>query len=593
MTSSFRASSYQAFSRMAPESIYTSYNSPAYSIFKQSSSSSTSSSKFVSFASAFISPFTMSYTSYSDSPNKAIIQKSTLKKSTRLLSKPLSRISISESIRAIFERLDRFIHDNTYEFRQSSFDQIQWFHQSPSAKHCILAGFKINIKNDETNQLCCHTCGITISIEDINDEYSLERHVRLSPSCEWLCRNKEEIIATIQAEHDEEDRIEAEEARLAKERAELLQQQQAEQARIAKEQEEARLTAFACRRCSAKFSSNTKLHIHVQDHHQKKPIKPADEPANLTPSELAVHTSNEPAKSTTSEPAETASIAELTFSATSPLPSEPTLVLTSSISHSESTSKISLSMTPPATPIATPRKPIFWAEIVSRPVIASKPSRLPIPTPKKSCKSLETAAVVCPPTSLPTPPQKPVPEHQHHEQKLYLTIEDLFEMFAEKRTKPGLLHTKKTEFFPKVSRQSKIISYFRPAANQSKPISQGSKIPNPRSFHQHMPAKAIRNTPSKWSEKSAILPYKMPSISRFQPMAALCKSTARLPVSSIPRACLNISGSRHVCRICSGIFGSNNGLHRHLRAIHFSQAPRRQFENPRECGHPGCNLGDS
>ena len=84
----------------------------------------------------------------------------------------------------------------------------------------------------------------------------------------------------------------AEKARLVKKRAE---QQQAEQARVAREQKEARLTTFACRRCSAKFPSNTKLHNHVQDHHHKKSTKPESDtsisspPSPITPSEIAIH----------------------------------------------------------------------------------------------------------------------------------------------------------------------------------------------------------------------------------------------------------------------------------------------------------------
>ncbi|KAG7008993.1 hypothetical protein G7Y79_00003g008610 [Physcia stellaris] len=239
--------------------------------------------------------------------------------------------------------------------------------------------------------------------------------------------------------------------------------------------------------------------------------------------------------------------------------------------------------TPPATPIATPCKQISWAEIASRPVVASKPSRLPIPAPKSAPKALETASV----TRLPTPRQTSAPKHQ----KPYLTIEDLFEMFAGKPKRTGLLHTKKTESSPKVSNQTRITSYFRPAANQSKPISQGSKTPNPRSFQQHTPAgsnraKSTPPTPSKWSEKSAILPYRIPTFSR-QPTPEIssnspykslsisrCKSSICPPLSPTPRASLNFSGSRHACRICSGTFGSNNGLHRHLRATHFNQEPR-------------------
>ena len=43
-----------------------------------------------------------------------------------------------------------------------------------------------------------------------------------------------------------------------------------EQTRIAKKQKEIRLTIFACRRCFVKFSSNTKFHEHIRDHHTKK-----------------------------------------------------------------------------------------------------------------------------------------------------------------------------------------------------------------------------------------------------------------------------------------------------------------------------------
>ena len=68
------------------------------------------------------------------------------------------------------------------------------------------------------------------------------------------------------------ERRKAEQTRVAKQQEEarqrlLLEQQQAEEARIEKE----RLEAFACRRCPAKFPSNTKLHDHIRNHHAKKP----------------------------------------------------------------------------------------------------------------------------------------------------------------------------------------------------------------------------------------------------------------------------------------------------------------------------------
>ena len=357
-----------------------------------------------------------------------------------------------------------------------------------------------------------------------------------------------------------------------------------EDTRIAKEQEEARLTAFACRRCPAKFPSNTKLHQHIQDHHQK-PTKPECETEKSTPSEPAMLTT--PPSTPKAEPATMP-----TPSATPPPTSEPALLLTPPITRQESTSDTSLPLTPPATPIATPRKPLSWAEIASRPVIAPKPSRLPVPTPKIIPKALETASITCPPTPPPTPPRNSTSKQQH--QKPYLTIEDLYEMFDGKPRRMNLQHTnhqaKKRPSSPSVSSsyQAKITAYFRPAANQSEPISQGSKTPNPRSFQQHTPAESNRaksNSPSKWFEKSTVLPYKTSTFSHLPSSEISSILPYKLPVisgrlhrSPTLRAPFGISASCHSCRICSGTFGSNNGLHRHLRAIHFGHAPRHGSE---------------
>ncbi|KAG7008976.1 hypothetical protein G7Y79_00003g008440 [Physcia stellaris] len=479
-------------------------------------------------------------------------------------------------------------------------DSSYWPHEQPSYKVLIEGGcFKLEQRysfafSKFRPAVCCEHCKFCVYVEDWNQECSPHHgnpwgaHVQKSPQCPLVIpylADLEERLKLIETE-----RQEAEQARIAKERAE----------------------AFACRRCPAKFPSNTKLHQHIQNHHQKSQKPAANEsampspPSPITPSEPAMPTPNEPAETTPTAasapmtPPSTPKSEPATMPtppATPPAPSEPALLLTPPVSHPESTSDTSLPITPPATPKqppqdpATPRKPISWAEIASRPVIAPKPSRLPVLTPKIIPKALETASVTCPPTPPPTPPQKPVPKHQH--QKPYLTIDDLFEMFAEKRPKSGLLHTRKTESSPKVSRQPKITSYFRPAANQSTSISQGSKTPNPRSLNQLMPAEMSRakSTPptKSVSEKSAVLPYKtptfsrlhtseissvspykMPGISRFQPGAAICKSSVHLPVSPTIRA----SSLSHDCRICRGTFGSNNGLHRHLRAIHFDQAPR-------------------
>ena len=59
------------------------------------------------------------------------------------------------------------------------------------------------------------------------------------------------------------------------EQARLLKKQQqidkkVEKTRIAKKQKEVRLIVFACKRCSAKYFNNIKLHEHIRDHHAKK-----------------------------------------------------------------------------------------------------------------------------------------------------------------------------------------------------------------------------------------------------------------------------------------------------------------------------------
>ena len=59
-------------------------------------------------------------------------------------------------------------------------------------------------------------------------------------------------------------------------RQRIIQKQQIEQIRIIKHQvEKIRIIkkiveTFSCRRCSAKFVNNTKLHQHIRDHHVKK-----------------------------------------------------------------------------------------------------------------------------------------------------------------------------------------------------------------------------------------------------------------------------------------------------------------------------------
>ena len=361
---------------------------------------------------------------------------------------------------------------------------------------------------------------------------------------------------------------------------------------------------YACRRCFAKFSNNIKFHQHIQNHHQKKFT---NEFAKITSSEIVLSiifftSEAKLAKRTSSEFAKFTSksmIAMSTLFATF-TSNESTLMFASFIDRSKTifdnsfflisfvTSKQSIS-----TSFATSRKSIFWVEIVSRSVIASKSSRLSIFTSKMISICTKIASIICSSIS-----QTSNSKHQ----KSYLIIEDLFEMFVEKLTKSNLLHIKKRVFFSIVFsfRQINITFYFRfVAINQSKSINQNSKISNSKNFQQHTFAKSnrVRFTffiLNKWFEKSivllyktsiffrlrifeisSILSYKMSNVSCFQSMIAFCKFSTRLFVSSIIRV---FSSLFHVCRICCDIFESNNDLHRHLRAIHFDHAVRHESE---------------
>ena len=72
--------------------------------------------------------------------------------------------------------------------------------------------------------------------------------------------------------------------------------------------------------------------------------------------------------------------------------------------------------------IATSRKSISWAKIVSRSVVASKFFRLSIATLKSMCKSLKNARIAC----------SSISSRTSTSSRSYLTVNDLFRMFAEK-----------------------------------------------------------------------------------------------------------------------------------------------------------------
>ncbi|KAG7006821.1 hypothetical protein G7Y79_00013g035930 [Physcia stellaris] len=238
--------------------------------------------------------------------------------------------------------------------------------------------------------------------QDLRFLYEQHQQGQTSQKCSWFIQAKRAQESYLMRKHEVEvkNKVKQEAKKLAK---------QKEEARIAAKRAE----GYTCRRCkhSARFDSNTKLHEHIRSRHAKKPKQPAQQSVVSPASESKPPT---PPQSVTPSPPTSPKLLPLAIPA-------PEIVRERSESTPPSeTSSVSSS-------VATPKKPISWAEIASRPVVAPKPSRLPIATPKSVCKSSENASIACPPTPPRTPPSRP-----------YLTVDDLYRMFAGKPSPFGL-----------------------------------------------------------------------------------------------------------------------------------------------------------
>ena len=120
------------------------------------------------------------------------------------------------------------LQHNTLERRSNTFNDVNrlWPHERPSAQQMMSAGFYLlNIDSEKDDEVGCYTCKTRIYAWEKNDD-PYEMHLQLSPKCEWLKKHHEELM-------------------LARK--------------------------FECRRCPAKFPSNTKLHDHIRTKHSKKP----------------------------------------------------------------------------------------------------------------------------------------------------------------------------------------------------------------------------------------------------------------------------------------------------------------------------------
>ena len=363
---------------------------------------------------------------------------------------------------------------------------------SPSLCDCFASGLMTDIAASKTPQriyqihqdhsLCCKWY--------LQVERARDTHAKQARPADWDQAIQQCIQTVLQSMKQTSSPKQAEQAQLIKkqeqddenlraEQARLVQQQiekerqEAEEARIAKEQEEARLTAFACRRCPAKYPSNTKLHEHIRDHHAKKP-KPAV--SSLTPSKSVV------ALSPTSPPTPPESITSLPAS---PKPAPQSKALP----------------TPPSTPSTPPHSITSSPSIPKRAIspkfspTATKTSLLSGSAPEFVPKRSESAS--------PTPPQNSAFMHPttpcNLPSKPYLTITDLYIMFAGKSMRAKLFSSQNSPSSPGVSapRQTRITSYFLPTAKSTKsegftsvhaPVKQSARASPPRSPSRPSPS---------------------------------------------------------------------------------------------------------
>ena len=314
-------------------------------------------------------------------------------------------------------------------------------------------------------------------------------------------------------------------------KARQAEQRAAEEARIAREKAE----AFPCRRCPEKYPSNTKLHEHVRTKHAKaeKRTPPTSTPlapvAPVSPPQTPVENPTPPA----APAAPVSPISPSPLSANSieapalPAPVAPPTPL----------AILSAPTEPPATPIATPKKPLSWAEIASKPVTTPKASRLPRLITKYG---------------LPTPPPSPILQPQESTNSItkhpsitrlktpYLTVEDLYTMFHGK-PRPSSLPARQIRL-PSAPpsgqmrlRQMRITTYFQPTSER--PASLKAKLaPN----RKH----AESNTHGKSTQNRDLAP-------RAPRSASFSLASAGHP-------------THRTCRRCKQHFSSGNLLHRHL-----------------------------
>ena len=271
--------------------------------------------------------------------------------------------------------------------------------------------------------------------------------------------------------------MKAEQKRL--EEQQEIERQKIEEARIAK----AKAEAFACKRCPAKYPSNTKLHEHVRNHHAKKSksaISSVATSSSTSPQSIVVLSPTPPPST---PPHSIAFLFDISNLVTTSKPQQTIVVLSNTSSSTSSHSIIS----PPST-----SKRVFSPT-------SSKRSSLSNSASEFVSKRSENASL-CSLTSSSTPAfMRSTPSFIKSTfatpTKPYLTIIDLFNMFAGKSMRAKLFPSQNSPSSPGISapRQARITSYFLPTSAPKSTKSEAFTA-------VHAPMKqSIRATPSRSS----------------------------------------------------------------------------------------------
>ena len=253
--------------------------------------------------------------------------------------------------------------------------------------------------------------------------------------------------------------------------------------------------AFTCKHCEQGFDSNNKLHEHVRLNHSKTSAKTLGQRfAEGGSKHINLPVTSAPVMALTSPPVipPISSTTSRSMSASA---------RSSHLSNAMVQAQAACPKTPPAGPpttstnLAAPAPDLGLAQDHKPPttpgpkasLVRSKSdypitppttsrSTSAIPEPSHQPITMVKAPVNCPLTPPPTRPQTPVISHQKSP-KSYMTMEDLFAMFAGKRSRKSLDYIHKRMRSP-MPGQAKITSYFKPAG-QPNPTSANSFKPSP------------------------------------------------------------------------------------------------------------------